>query len=173
MTWTPARIALLTRLWTEGISAGGIAKALGDVSRSAVLGKLHRLRLLGCRESAAAPRRYEGPTLVVRPGLPADPPLLRGLYATRPPEPARSPWDEGVFTPLAGTAARPWLSREPGECAFPVGGDGDALMSCCAKAQPRNAYCPTHHAIAFRPQTPAAQAAEQRRWAQAVARWAA
>lgn len=172
MTWTDARIAQLTRLWTEGVSASGIAEALGDVSRSAVLGKLHRLRLLGARQSAAAPRRYDGPILSA-PSRPRVDAPVRGLLAAAPPEPPRSPWNEAVFAPLPGTVARPWLSREAGECAFPVGGDGDALLSCCAKAAPRSAYCSTHHAIAFRSGSPASQAAEQRRWAEAVERWAA
>src|ERR1700740_1580912 len=61
MTWTDARIAQLTRLWTEGVSAAGIAESLGAVSRSALLGKLYRLQLLGSRKPASAPRRYDGP----------------------------------------------------------------------------------------------------------------
>lgn len=172
MTWTDARIAQLTRLWTEGVSASGIAEALGDVSRSAVLGKLHRLRLLTSRQTPAAPRRYDGPTRAARPPRRMDPPQPVPL-AARPPEPPRSPWREAVFAPLPDTVARPWLSREPGECAFPVGGDGGALISCCAGVKPRSAYCPAHHAVVFKPQSPAALATEQRRWAEAVERWAA
>ena len=171
MTWTDARIAQLTRLWTEGVSASGIAEALGDVSRSAVLGKLHRLRLLASRQTPAAPRRYDGPTRVAQPRR-MEPPQPGPLVA-KPPEPPRSPWQEAVFAPLAETLARPWLSREPGECAFPVGGDGDSLMSCCAGIKPRSAYCPVHHAIVFKLQSSAVLAAEQRRWDEAVARWAA
>jgi len=174
MTWTDARIAQLTRLWTEGVSASGIAEALGDVSRSAVLGKLHRLRLLRSRQTAAPPRRYEGPAK----GFGAHPPLQespasRRPLVTPPPEPPRAPWDEAAFAPLTGTFARHWLTREEDECAFPVGGDGDALLSCCARVQPRSAYCPAHHAIIFKSQSRAALAAEQRRWTEAVERWAA
>lgn len=172
MTWTDARIAQLARLWADGVSASGIAEALGDVSRSAVLGKLHRLRLLTSRQTPAAPRRYDGPMLVARSPRRMDPPAAI-VAAARPPEPPRTPWDEAAFAPLPGTIARPWLSREAGECAFPVGGDGGALFSCCARIKPRSSYCPAHHAIAFKPQSPAALAAEQRRWAEAVARWAA
>lgn len=179
MTWTDARIAQLTRLWTEGVSAAGIAEALGDVSRSAVLGKLHRLRLLGSRKPASAPRRYDGPP-PARVG-PVAGHALRSASVPRqeppakatPPEPPRSPWREAVFAPLAGTTPRPWLSREFGECAFPVGGEADALVSCCAAVKPRSAYCPAHHAIVFKSGAPAALAAEQRRWTQAAERWAA
>ena len=41
--WTDARVATLRKLWTEGHSASQIAKQLGGVTRSAVLGKLHRI----------------------------------------------------------------------------------------------------------------------------------
>ncbi|CAN7450949.1 hypothetical protein LJR219_002940 [Phenylobacterium sp. LjRoot219] len=177
MTWTDARIAQLTRLWRQGVSAAGIAEALGDVSRSAVLGKLHRLRLLRSRNAASAPRRYDGAADLqagsegrVRPA-----PAAGALSSARlgPPEPPRSPWRETAFAPLPGTAPRHWLSREFGECAFPVGGEGDELLSCCAPTHPRRAFCPTHHAIAFKPVSPAARATEQRRWVEVAQRWAA
>jgi len=45
------------------------------------------------------------------------------------------------------TAPRPWLSRRPGECAFPVDGRGQSTRSCC---NPRGGetYCPAHHRVA-------------------------
>jgi GcrA cell cycle regulator len=43
--WTLERIALLKELWAEGETAAAIAARLGDLSRSAVLGKVYRLRL--------------------------------------------------------------------------------------------------------------------------------
>jgi GcrA cell cycle regulator len=43
--WTKERITTLERLWAQGQSAGTIAKTLGGISRSAVLGKIFRLRL--------------------------------------------------------------------------------------------------------------------------------
>lgn len=46
MTWTPERIERLTHLWNElGWSASMIARDLRGVTRSAVIGKAHRLRL--------------------------------------------------------------------------------------------------------------------------------
>jgi hypothetical protein len=84
-----------------------------------------------------------------------------------------SPWREAAFGALPGTEPRPWLSREAGECAFPVGGDGEAVLSCCGPAEGRSAYCAAHHRIVFRPIGQAARTAEQRRWAEAVERWAA
>ena len=47
MAWTDERVARLTKLWAEGLSASQIAADLGDVSRNAVIGKVHRLGLSG------------------------------------------------------------------------------------------------------------------------------
>lgn len=46
MTWTDERVALLKKLWMEGLSASQIAGELsGGVTRNAVIGKVHRLKL--------------------------------------------------------------------------------------------------------------------------------
>lgn len=45
MSWTDERVALLKKLWVEGKTAAEIANALGDVTRNAVIGKAHRLKL--------------------------------------------------------------------------------------------------------------------------------
>lgn len=45
MIWTDERIAELKVLWARGTSATLIAASFGDISRSAVLGKVHRLGL--------------------------------------------------------------------------------------------------------------------------------
>ena len=45
MGWTDERVDLLTRLWAEGFSASQIATQLGGVTRNAVIGKVHRLKL--------------------------------------------------------------------------------------------------------------------------------
>ena len=53
MAWTEERVEQLKKLWTEGLSASQIAKRLGDVTRNAVIGKVHRLGL----EPRAKPQR--------------------------------------------------------------------------------------------------------------------
>ena len=44
------------------------------------------------------------------------------------------------------SAPRHWLGREGGECAFPVGGEGVNLFSCCSPCG-RHLYCPTHRKV--------------------------
>lgn len=45
MNWTPERTELLRKLWANGVTASQIANQLGHVSRNAVIGKVHRLKL--------------------------------------------------------------------------------------------------------------------------------
>ena len=45
--WTEDGISLLRKMWAEGATAAAIGARLGGLSRSAVLGKVFRLRLNG------------------------------------------------------------------------------------------------------------------------------
>lgn len=45
MSWTEDRVSLLRKLWGEGHTAAEIAKQLGGVTRNAVIGKAHRMKL--------------------------------------------------------------------------------------------------------------------------------
>lgn len=45
MSWTEERVSVLKKLWGEGHTAAEIAKQLGGVTRNAVIGKAHRLKL--------------------------------------------------------------------------------------------------------------------------------
>ena len=56
-SWTSEQIDLLKRLWSEGLTAAAIAVRIGDLSRSAVLGKVHRLRLRTDKAAAASPAK--------------------------------------------------------------------------------------------------------------------
>lgn len=59
MNWTDERVELLRKLWSEGLSASQIAAQLGGVSRNAVIGKVHRLKLSGRGRTSAAPARQK------------------------------------------------------------------------------------------------------------------
>ncbi len=50
LTWSDERVEQLKKLWEAGLSASQIAAELGNVTRNAVIGKVHRLGL------SAAPR---------------------------------------------------------------------------------------------------------------------
>ena len=59
MNWTDERVELLRKLWSEGHSASQIAAQLGSVTRNAVIGKVHRLKLSSRGRSTAAPARQK------------------------------------------------------------------------------------------------------------------
>lgn len=57
MSWTDERVELLKKLWTDGLSASQIAAKLGGgVSRNAVIGKVHRLKLQGRVKTTKSPQ---------------------------------------------------------------------------------------------------------------------
>ena len=45
MAWSDERVAVLKKMWLDGNSASEIAKELGNITRNAVIGKVHRLGL--------------------------------------------------------------------------------------------------------------------------------
>ncbi|SHI58322.1 GcrA family cell cycle regulator [Wenxinia saemankumensis] len=59
MSWTDERVETLKRMWNEGQSASQIAKELGNVTRNAVIGKVHRLGLSNRNGPEAAPAAPE------------------------------------------------------------------------------------------------------------------
>ena len=58
LTWSDDRVEQLKKLWEAGLSDSQIAAELGNVTRNAVIGKVHRLGLSGRAKSpsSAAPR---------------------------------------------------------------------------------------------------------------------
>ena len=84
MSWTDERIELLRKLWSDGLSASQIASELGQITRNAVIGKVHRLGLAG--------RAKVSTSSVARP--------VRKLATHRV-------GGVGVATASAGVAARP------------------------------------------------------------------
>ena len=65
MGWTEERVSELKKLWAEGHSASQIAKRLGSVTRNAVIGKVHRLKLSGRAKPAS--RRSDRPRAAAKP----------------------------------------------------------------------------------------------------------
>lgn len=136
--WTPARIDRLRMLWLEGQTAEQIAADLKNgISRSAVLGKVHRLGLTAGRPGRPAvskpPRPRPPADAEARPGTLRDPaPVPPALL---PP----SPVAEGV-TLLA-------LRRD--QCRWPLGDACTGLLFCGLPVA-RGAFCAGHAAAAYR-----------------------
>lgn len=67
MSWTDERVEVLKKLWAEGLSASQIAGELGQgVTRNAVIGKVHRLKLSGRAKPTSSPARPRATSRTVR-----------------------------------------------------------------------------------------------------------
>jgi hypothetical protein len=70
----------------------------------------------------------------------------------------------GVQQRSGAAAARPWMEREAGQCAWPIG-EGRGMQSCCAPVTTlasgrRAAYCARHWRRMWLPAAAAAAAGQ-------------
>jgi GcrA cell cycle regulator len=147
-SWTHDRVEILTQLWTDGLSASEVARKLGGVTRNAVIGKLHRLGLLGTRATASAPHAPRPSRLPkaarARAALPRPPPRS-GSLAPAPPCP--QPQDQLTGTILQLTDLRRTT------CRWPIGDPQAEGFSFCGRRATRGPYCGSHAAVAYQPRT--------------------
>ncbi len=163
--WTDERVELLRKLWAEGLSASQIAAQLGNVSRNAVIGKVHRLKLSGRgRTTSAAPRVKKAPaptqsrvttktvTRVVAATSGAN--ALKIAFESQPV--ARLRPTEDVVVPIQRKLMLIQLTERT--CKWP---NGDPLSEefnfCGADSGENGPYCTYHSRVAYQP------AAERRR----------
>ncbi len=134
MSWTDERVALLKQLWGEGKTAAEIAKALGNgVTRNAVIGKAHRLKL----SNRVSPIQQNNK----KPALPEK--------TESTPRKAAVPVvaNNGKGIKLADLKDR--------MCRWPNGDPRDADFNFCGcPAVPGLPYCPEHAKIAYQTSRP-------------------
>ncbi len=142
MGWTDERVALLKKLWQEGLSASQIAKQLGSVTRNAVIGKVHRLGLAG-RVTPTRPARRPQRTPRPRPAaVQAQPPRPRPAPAAIEVEPVR----------LANGRMANVLTLNERTCKWPIGDPTDENFGFCGHAAAAGcSYCPEHAQMAYQP----------------------
>ncbi|WP_449257075.1 GcrA family cell cycle regulator [Bosea sp. (in: a-proteobacteria)] len=163
--WTEERVELLKKLWSDGLSASQIAAELGNVTRNAVIGKVHRLGLSGRAKSAAAPAaaRSTAPRKAPAraPSLPAGGGAApRGAQALAPHfAPAVAVEIEAEQAPLPSEdVVIPFSDRvtimELREymCRWPMGDPTSPdFRFCGARSQTGLPYCSYHSRIAYQP----------------------
>ncbi|WP_441256447.1 GcrA family cell cycle regulator [Bradyrhizobium sp. 482_C4_N1_1] len=168
--WTDDRIEMLKKLWTAGLSASQVAAELGHVTRNAVIGKVHRLKLepRGKTHNANVtprPRRTgnsvarirhakavaEGTVIApqkrryVGPAIPHNPPITHQHAAVRMAD---------EVAPLL----IPFLDRLSNQCAYICTGDGEPVAVCGhitmvirgKRGPERSSFCPRHYGITHR-----------------------
>ena len=152
MSWTEERVELLRKLWTEDFSASRIAAELGNVSRSAVIGKIHRLGLSGRGQPTWSAKRQSKPRLprserrVCRPSSIGNTALK--VHPEMLVEAESAPY-ECVVVPIARRLTIEALTEHT--CKWPLGDPGSKDFHFCGhdslEASP---YCPYHARVAYR-----------------------
>lgn len=125
--WTDERRGLVKKLWVEGLSAGLIAAQLGNTTRNAVIGIIHRAGLSG----RGAPTSFSARVVVAGP-----PPVFFDPTG-------RKTIREHAFRPKPKEDA---VGRHI--CKWPIGDPREEGFQFCGAAATGN-YCADHHAIAF------------------------
>ena len=148
MGWTDERVELLKKLWLDGHSASQIAKQLGEVTRNAVIGKVHRLGLSG-RATPSQPTRptFKAPR-PARPAVAATPAPRRPVEARPAPVQAPTPV---VYVEERGTATVLTLGAHM--CKWPIGDpSSDEFTFCGRRSSDEGPYCIEHARVAYQPQ---------------------
>lgn len=155
-TWPPERVEILKKLWMDGLSASQIAAQLGDnITRNAVIGKVHRLGLSGrgsptrvSRPRTRRPRQPSAPKRMPTSGNAALKPRQTPMVAKRQ-EPALEPIrlvdiPEGERIGILGLTEK--------TCRWPLGDpDSDEFCFCGKTPQDSTPYCEYHASIAYQP----------------------
>ena len=137
--WDDAQIEQLTRLWTSGRYSFTQIGIEMDMTRSQIAGMVRRLGITRPNKPPKAPR----PARIAKPAANAI--IAARLRAKKPPKAQPQP---PVIEPVA--IGKPWLDRRRGECAFPVSGHGDDVLSCCSPTGGAT-YCERHAKVMFLP----------------------
>jgi GcrA cell cycle regulator len=157
MSWTDERVELLTKLWSEGLSASQIAGRLGGVTRNAVIGKVHRLGLSGrattSRLNSSRPRaRIASSRRQVKSRFASPSNLaLRALY--HPDAEPFVPHFEELEIPPAERKTLQMLTEC--SCRWPIGDPQHEDFHFCNRNKvPGLPYCEFHARRAFQPPQP-------------------
>jgi GcrA cell cycle regulator len=137
--WTEERTDELKARWSKGETCSQIAKAMNVISRSAVIGKVHRLKL-GARASAhnnaaRSSKRHRKSRCITSMARFLLSRGRQGMIEEPPPPVFENPVS---FFDLA-----------PHHCRWPGGGEMPDLLFCGAPVANGYSYCAAHCRIAF------------------------
>ena len=153
MAWDDDSVALLRKLWGDGLSAGQIALQMRGISRNAVLGKAMRLGLPGRITTSRIRSKHKKPR--VRARLVWNNPTSPAARAFRslqlPGEPLPPAQETDVGRKLLAD-----LDDHFRECRWPCiePSPGQPQMFCAAKAMEGLPYCEPHVRRAMAPPQP-------------------
>ncbi len=148
MSWTDDRVATLTKLWADGLSASQIAAELGGVTRNAVIGKVHRLGLSGRAKPAnTSARKLKTPTRNGG-GYNARPRAIRTTGGRTAPSAPIRPVIEDIPVPECKKLDLVDLSEKT--CKWPHGDPATNDFHFCGNSPKEDApYCEYHCRMAY------------------------
>lgn len=170
--WDDARVEQLREMWSGALSAAEIATIFTlsgfPLTRNAVLGKVHRLRL-GLRDMSKAEGSDRKPDdtwrtrkRVSKKTKPKNPTFgTRGKFQSPKAIPA-TPIKEPLPPPVARMVSL--LDLKHGDCKFPLGDPGNPDFGFCgARRQEGLPYCEYHVGLAYRtPRQPHTEATKEK-----------
>ena len=157
MSWTEDRVEILKKLWGDGRTAAEIAKELGGVTRNAVIGKAHRLKLsnrvspiqsnskkpavVASNNNLAAPKKA---AVKAAPVAAAATSVAKPVEKAQPLKPVISEGD-------AKRKRYALTALKPGMCRWPIGDPRDENFGFCGCkiTTPGSSYCDEHAAVAY------------------------
>ncbi|MBI4723670.1 MAG: GcrA cell cycle regulator [Rhodomicrobium sp.] len=158
MSWTDERVELLKKLWADGLSASQIATKLGEVTRNAVIGKVHRLGLAGRATTSRIRTARPRSNIALFPARSAqmqyrtfgntalkEAPQERRAAAVIPLRalPDLDPAPEGLIT---------LIDLKETMCHWPIGDPMEEGFHFCGRRKGFGSpYCEHHSAIAYNP----------------------
>jgi GcrA cell cycle regulator len=159
MSWTDDRVARLSKLWADGLSASQIAADLGGVTRNAVIGKVHRLGLSGrvkpagksgasARRKAPGGRKPNGTTRTP----PRQTPRGTGAAGSKPQPHEDVLLKEPVSLEAPDSRKITLMQLTETTCKWPTGDPTMPGFSFCGHtSQEDKPYCEFHSKLAFQP----------------------
>jgi GcrA cell cycle regulator len=151
MSWTEERVELLRKLWIENCSASRIAAELGGVSRSAVIGKIHRLGLSGRDQPISSPKRQCKPRPTRSERRPWRPASIGNAALKAEPEMLGMPEAQPLpcVVPISKRLTVEKLTERT--CKWPIGDPREEDFHFCGHASLKDPpYCVYHARLAYR-----------------------
>jgi GcrA cell cycle regulator len=154
LTWSDDRVEQLKKLWEGGLSASQIAAELGNVTRNAVIGKVHRLGLSGRAKSpsSAAPRQRKARPAAQQMMRVARP-VSRGNTALAHAFEVEIEADPIAYDNVVPMSQRlSLLELNEATCHWPIGDPSSSeFFFCGGRALNALPYCAHHSRIAYQP----------------------
>jgi GcrA cell cycle regulator len=150
--WTDEHDDMLKRLWKQGLSCSQIAKKMHeegapDRSRNAIIGRVHRLRLVARGDTPRQNRTYQQRRAAAL-RAPKEKRVLKHAAVTVFTDPAKrtAPWKEPRRNDIARVAFDELTALH---CRWPVGDPKQCGFGFCGAVVSGATYCEEHHRRAF------------------------